>query len=305
VDLLKRSKKTSQEEISGKEKKGEVFQKKESGKEGEKPSLIRKEIPQERLQEKISSQPHLIKEEPKNFWGISPKVSFVLGLAVGIAIFSLIGFVLLLSLFLKSAALVNNTNKETPEVQAPAIPQAPEEEIIDALKLSPVGKDDYIRGEPNAPITLIEFSDFECPYSALYAETLEKVIKDYKGKVRLVFRHYPLDFHQNAQKASEAVECAGEQGKFWEMHDRLFELNKEGNFSVDNFKKAAKELGLQVSKFNDCLDLGKYTDKVKNNLAEGQEAGVQGTPTTFINGEAVVGALPYDQIKNIIERLLE
>ena len=90
VDLLKRSKKTSQEEISGKEKKGEVFQKKESGKEGEKPSLIRKEIPQERLQEKISSQPHLIKEEPKNFWGISPKVSFVLGLAVGIAILVLL-----------------------------------------------------------------------------------------------------------------------------------------------------------------------------------------------------------------------
>ena len=132
----------------------------------------------------------------------------------------------------------------------------------------------------------------------------KQILEDYKGKVRFIFKHFPLSFHANAQKAAEAAECAGEQGRFWEMHDKIFEANESGTMSVSQWKTAAKALGLNTSKFNDCLDSGKYADQVAADMAEGQAAGVTGTPGTFVNGDLVKGAVPYEQLKSIIDSKL-
>jgi len=149
---------------------------------------------------------------------------------------------------------------------------------------------------------LVEFSDFECPFCGRHYQTLKKILSDYKGKVRLVYKHFPLGFHPNAQKAAEASECASEQGKFWEYHDKLFE-NQPTGYSLEKFKQWAKDLGLNSSKFNDCLDSGKYAKKVQADYQEGLQKGVNGTPATFVNGQLVSGALPYEAFKQIIDNL--
>lgn len=166
-----------------------------------------------------------------------------------------------------------------------------------------IAKDNHIRGSFNAPITLVEFSDFECPFCGRIVPTMNKILEDYKGKVRLVYKHFPLGFHPNAQKAAEASECASEQGKFWEYHDKLFE-NQPSGFSVDNFKQWAGDLSLNAVQFNSCLDSGKYAQKVQKDFQEGQQKGVNGTPATFINGQLISGAQPYNNFKQIIDNLL-
>lgn len=162
---------------------------------------------------------------------------------------------------------------------------------------------DHVRGSFTAPITLIEFSDFECPFCERHYPTLNKILSDYSGKVRLVYKHFPLGFHPNAQKAAEASECASEQGKFWEYHDKLFE-NQPSGYSLDKFKQWANESGLNSVQFDNCLDSGKYAQKVQSDFNEGQQKGVQGTPATFVNGQLVSGALPYETFKRIIDNLL-
>ncbi len=167
-----------------------------------------------------------------------------------------------------------------------------------------ITQDDHIRGNFDAPITLVEFSDFECPFCARHYPTLQKIVNDYPEKVRLVYKHFPLSFHPNAQKASESSECASEQGQFWEYHDKLFE-NLQTGYSLDNFKNWAKDLGLDEQQFNACLDSGKYAQKVKADFQEGSAKGVNGTPATFINGQLVSGALPYETLQQIIESELK
>lgn len=166
-----------------------------------------------------------------------------------------------------------------------------------------ITKNDHVRGDFNAPITLVEFSDFECPFCERHYPTGNQILSNYKGKVRLVYKHFPLSFHPNAQKAAEASECASEQGKFWEYHDKLF-TNQPGGLSTDKFKQWAGELKLNTKNFNDCLDTGKYAAKVRADSQEGSQKGVNGTPATFINGELVSGAVPYEQFKQIIDSLL-
>lgn len=166
-----------------------------------------------------------------------------------------------------------------------------------------ITSEDHIRGDFGAPITLVEFSDFECPFCERHYPTMNKILSDYNGKVRLVYKHFPLGFHSNAQKAAEASECADEQGKFWEYHDKLFE-NQANGFGLEKFKQWAKELSLNSAQFNNCLDSGKYAEKVQNDFDEGQQKAVQGTPATFVNGQLIIGALPYETFKGIIDNLL-
>src|SRR3989344_669154 len=167
-----------------------------------------------------------------------------------------------------------------------------------------ITSENHIRGNISAPITLVEFSDFECPFCERHTPTLEKILLDYKDKLRLVYKHYPLvSIHPNAQKAAEASECASEQGKFWEYHDMLF-ANQKSGLSVDKFKSWAVQLGLSANQFNNCLDTSKYKSKVETDLAEGSSKGVTGTPGTFVNGELVEGAVPYDTFKAKIDALL-
>jgi protein-disulfide isomerase len=134
---------------------------------------------------------------------------------------------------------------------------------------------------------------------------VKQILDEYQGKVRLVYRHFPLrSIHPQAQKAAEASECANNQGKFWEMHDKLFEFNNAGTLTLENMKKAAADLKLNTSTFNTCLDNGETADRVEQDYQDGIAGGVRGTPGTFINGQYIAGALPFEQIKPVIDSLL-
>lgn len=165
---------------------------------------------------------------------------------------------------------------------------------------------DPFTGDENAPVVMIEFSDFECPFCGrFFNETLSQVEEKYinTGKVKFVYRDFPLSFHPNAQKAAEAGECANEQGKFWEMHDMIFE--NQSAIAVANLKTYAANLGLNTGQFNSCLDSGKYADEVASDVADGTAAGVSGTPTFFINGQILVGAQPFSAFEQVIEAELQ
>ena len=153
--------------------------------------------------------------------------------------------------------------------------------------------DDAVRGDKDAPVTIVEWSDFECPFCARFFEqTLPSIEEEYikTGKVKLIYRDFPLSFHTNAQKAAEAAECAGEQGKYWEMHDLLFAQGVQGG--VAGFKQYAKTLGLNTAKFDTCLDSGAMAGEVQKDMADGAAVGIQGTPGFMVNGKMVSGAQP-------------
>lgn len=169
-------------------------------------------------------------------------------------------------------------------------------------------------GEENAPVSLVIFSDFECPFcSAFYTDALPQIKEEYidTGKAKLYFRHFPLtSIHPNAQLAAEASECVNEQGQFWNYHDLLFENQQEwaaltGDAVNEKFTEYATSLGLNSDSFQECLTSGKFTENVNKDLEEGAAAGVDGTPATFINGYLTVGAVPYEQFKAEIDARLE
>jgi protein-disulfide isomerase len=155
------------------------------------------------------------------------------------------------------------------------------------------------RGPANAPITIVEFSDFECPYCSRAEETVSEVLRVYGDKVRLVFRDLPLPNHQNAPKAAEAAHCADEQGKYWEMHAKLFANQRA--LDVPALKGYAKDLKLDQAKFDKCLDSGAKAALVEEGRKAGSEAGVNGTPAFFVNGVLISGAQPFDAFKEVID----
>jgi protein-disulfide isomerase len=159
------------------------------------------------------------------------------------------------------------------------------------------------KGPDNAPITIVEFSDFECPFCSRAIGTVDEVMKAYEGKVKLVFRQFPLSFHPNAQKAAEASLCAADQKKFWEYHDVLFQNQKA--LQVDSLKKYAADLKLDTAAFNKCLDSGEKAATVKADMDAGQKAGVSGTPAFFVNGIVLSGAVPAEEFKSIIDSELQ
>jgi len=169
-------------------------------------------------------------------------------------------------------------------------------------------------GDKDAPVTLIEFSDMQCPFCrSFYTSAYQQIKKDYidTGKVVMYYRHYPLSFHPAAQKSAEALECANDQDRMWQFHDLMFDkqqaLDPSGGtveYTVDDIKAWAAELGMNTSQFNECLDTDKYADKVDSDLADGTAAGVSGTPAFFVNGTSLVGAQPYESFKAIIDQEL-
>ncbi len=234
--------------------------------------------------------------------------NFFLGLVSGIAIISFVGFIIMtVAYFQKSQDLSQTKNGNEPvakekNVAGPAQNQNSNAGAGQKADIK-VTDQDWIRGDKNAPVTIVEFSDFQCPYCARFHQTMKEVMQNYPNQVRWVFKFFPLSqIHPYAQKAAEAAECAGEQGKFWDYADNLFE--NQDSFSDDFFSQAASRMGLNMNKFNSCVTDSKTAEKVDADLAQGQAAGVQGTPTSFINGQAVPGALPYDQLKSTIDGLL-
>src|SRR5680860_337552 len=205
----------------------------------------------------------------------------------------------------KSGVIVKNNNNVAREdsvvpTSPPAGNQAPAQgDVLDI----PVSKDDNIRGNINAPITIVEYSDFQCPYCSRFHETMNQIFAEYPEDVRWVFKHFPLDSrHPLARKTAEASECAAEQGKFWEFSDEVY-TNQQA-ISNDSLSTFAKNIGLNVSQFDSCVSSGKYSDKVEADYQEGVQFGVSGTPGDFINGKSLGGAAPYDKLKQIIEEML-
>ena len=162
--------------------------------------------------------------------------------------------------------------------------------------------DSPAQGPANAPIELVEFSDFQCPFCYRSFPTVKQVMETYSGKVRFVYRNYPLPNHPNARPAAEAAQCANEQGQFWPYHDRLFA--NQSKLSDSDLKASAAALGLDAGRFNACLDSHKYQARVEADTKAGNEAGVNGTPAFFINGRLLSGAQPFDEFKKIIDEEL-
>lgn len=228
----------------------------------------------------------------------SHKVNFWLGIFVGMAAISVIGFFTLLAIVFSQNQPINlgvNADEGTEN--------AGQEKVV-LEDIPEISNEDYYLGGKNAKVEVIEYSDFECPFCARHYGTSSQLVKEYGNKIKFVFRHYPLSFHQNAMFSAEAAECAGDQGKFWQMHDKLFDLNLEKDFSQDSIKAAAKKLGLNSSKFTKCLEDNKYQDKVKDQMAAANAAGVTGTPATFINGELISGARAIEDFRAAIDAAL-
>lgn len=176
--------------------------------------------------------------------------------------------------------------------------------------------DDSFLGPKNAKVTIIEFSDFQCPFCrTFWRNTLKQIKNEYidTGKsVKFVLRDFPLSsIHPMAQKYSEAAECAEDQKRYWEMHDKIFEeQDKLGQgtisaYSIDDLKRWAGEIGLNGSQLSQCLDSGKYADEVRKDFEDGSRAGAGGTPTFFINGIPLVGSQPFENFKAIIDEELQ
>ena len=159
------------------------------------------------------------------------------------------------------------------------------------------------KGSEKAPVTIVKFEDFECPFCKTVQPTLAAVLKKYEGKVRLVHKDLPLEqIHPQAQLAAEAARCAGEQGKFWDYHDALY--GNSPKLGAGELKSYAKQVGLNAAPFDQCLASGKYKAAVQKDLAEGAQLGVTGTPSFFINGREISGALPVESFAAIIDEEL-
>ena len=160
------------------------------------------------------------------------------------------------------------------------------------------------KGPEGAPITIVEYADFQCPYCGRAMAALKQVEERYQGKIRLVFRDFPLtQIHPNAAKAAEAADCANDQGKFWPMHDRLFA--NQTKLAVADLKQHASDIGLDKAAFETCLDSGKHAADWKKTVEEGQKYGLSGTPSFFINGRLIVGAQPYESFAVVIDEELD
>ncbi len=215
--------------------------------------------------------------------------------------------------FLKSGSgtqvVQGNPSVVDPNAVGPTGPTA------EQLKAVPkVSNDDRIKGNKNAKIVLIEYSDFECPYCARFHPTIAQVAKEYGDQVAWVYRDYPLPFHPNAQKAAEAARCVSKQkgnDGFWTYGDKLFEENTVlgGKLTPEVISSVAQGMGVNMDAFKKCLDSGEMADEVKAQMDAGAQAGVNGTPGTFIvtkDGaqELIPGALPVEQVKASIEKYL-
>ncbi|MFA4830678.1 MAG: thioredoxin domain-containing protein [Patescibacteria group bacterium] len=251
--------------------------------------------------------------KPSLFELLNPKQTFVAGIVGGFLAICTVGFFVLTAMFMNNGGFAP-ANKDrggvalaAPSNNVQAVPTA-------GIKITvkPVDeKTDHIRGNKNANITIIGFSDFECPFCKRFHETMNQIIDSHGDSVRWVFRQMPLDsLHRQARTEALATECAGEQGKFWELADLIFDRTESNDgLDLDKLPDYAKEIGLNVNNFNDCLKAQKYASAVEDDERDGQAAGGRGTPYSVLigpNGEtqAISGAQPFSAIEAAIQQYL-
>jgi len=217
---------------------------------------------------------------------------------------------ILIAAILISGSLIYSTGKQP---AAGPLGANVEEAVAEATgKELELTSDDVVLGDLNAPVTVVEYADFQCPFCGrFYSQTASQIKENYvqEGKVKLVYRHFAF-LGPESRAAANAAECAKDQGKFWAYHDSLYEeelrdqQEHNGNLNRTLFLSLAEDLGLRADEFSACLDSNKYDEKVQKDYAEAQAVGVRATPTTFVNDKKVEGALPYEQFKLIIDKEL-
>jgi protein-disulfide isomerase len=207
------------------------------------------------------------------------------------------------------AQIVDLLRKERRNIAAQKLEERLNKDHAVSVLLKPITVDLNNEGAPSlgpadAPVTLVEFSDFQCPYCQGMVSTLKRLKESHGDKVRIVYRQYPIpSLHANAMKAAEASLCAEEQGKFWEMHDLMFA--EQNQLTVSELKEKAGRVKMNKSKFDDCMDKGRYVEQVQEDMKEGQKFGVSGTPAFFMNGVLLDGGfMTYEALVKVIDKEL-
>lgn len=211
--------------------------------------------------------------------------------------------------FLAGSYFTKSQYQKSQEAQVPTptpVAQQPQEEklVLGASEIAKIYENaTLVKGNPEARVTIVEFSDFQCPACGGAAPAVEQILETFSGQVKVIFRHFPLSFHPLARPASLASLCAEEQGKFWEYHDKIF--GNQQKLSDASLKEWAKELGMDRAKFNVCFDEKRYESKVDEDYSLGQEVGVNATPTFFVNGKKVQWKDQTEGWFNALKRYVE
>jgi protein-disulfide isomerase len=251
-------------------------------------------------------------ENKSIFDSLSPTKVFLSGLVVGVLVLCTVGFFVMLSIYLSGGSVfaqddfadTQNNNGGTVVDNGSGDGNNVSIRAVDVKK-------DHIRGDKDAKISIVVYTDFECPFCKRFHETMLSVMDNFDDDVKWVFRHFPLDsLHRQARTEALASECASEQGKFWEYSDLIFERTTSNDgLDLNKLPVYAKELGLNVNQFTNCLDSQKYASRVDEDVIDGQGAGARGTPHSVIvgpNGEKVPvsGAQPYSSLETILNSML-
>lgn len=253
---------------------------------------------------------------------LPPKTAFVAGMVGGILIILALGFFVLLVTVMRGGSFSlgsdSGSSGQVARNSAPARAPAPTPSpspTREAGDPPPVTAEDHIRGNPNAQITMIEYSDFECPFCKRFHPTMLAVLEKYPNDVRWVYRHFPLSFHRPlALKAAEASECAAELGgndAFWSFTDTYYERTQSNGQGLpeSELPQIAADIGLDRSTFETCLNSGKYAASIDEEMNAGAAAGVSGTPGTIVIGpdgksRLIPGALPFESVDQVLQSLL-
>lgn len=226
----------------------------------------------------------------KNFWQSNKSFIIIVLITIGV----LFGGIFL---FTKNGS----SNPSTVKVNdALLIPEG-------AIETSGFVNGNYLQASPSANVNLVEFGDYECPACGVYNPFVKQLLTDFPGKINFVFRNYPLPQHTNAPISSYAVEAAGLQGKYWQMHDKVYETQADwANLTnpQDIFTGYAKDLGLNVNQFTSDITSSKVKSKVQNDMNDGNTIGISETPTFYLNGQKIALAGSYDQLKSLVEAAL-
>lgn len=251
------------------------------------------------------------------FDNLHPKTAFFSGIIAGVLAVGTIGFFVLLGVVLKGGTLSVNPVAQAGTVQVEdtqIVPPPSPSGTVGAFRPVDAARD-HIRGVKEAPVTLIEYSDLECPFCKRFHPTAQKILETYPGKVRLVYRHFPLtSLHQKAQTEAEAVECAGKvggEGAAWKLIDKIFEVTPSNDgLDLDQMPRLAQEIGLNKSKFEKCWKGGEMRSRVEEDARDAVTAGGTGTPFTIVvdaKGKTfpVTGAVPFEQLDQVVKQFVQ